>query len=173
MHKGYVALVLILCLAADVGVLAAKEDKKNSLQSKFVGTWKLVSIAAQYPDGRILADPDLGPGAKGYLIYDNNGHMCAQLMNPNRFDWRNADNATLQEAKSGVDGYVAYCGTYEIHENESVVIHHRELALVPNSVGTSVARPFTFEGNRLILRLLGKAHNGQQLGFTLTWERVN
>lgn len=172
MHKSYVALAVILCLAADLHLLVAK-DHKDTAQSKFVGTWRLVSIAAQYPDGRILPDPDLGPGAKGYLMYDSSGHMCAQLMNPNRFDWRNADNATLQEAKSGVDGYAAYCGTYEIRENESVVIHHRELGLVPNTVGTSAARHFTFEGNRLILRARGKAHDGQQLGFTLTWERVN
>lgn len=173
MHKSYVALAVILCLTAHVGLLAAKEDKKETAQSKFVGTWRLVSIAAQYPDGRILPDPDLGPGAKGYLMYDSSGHMCAQLMNPNRFDWRDADNATPQEAKSGVDGFVAYCGTYEVRENESVVIHHRELGLVPNSVGTSVARRFRFDGNRLILRALGKTHSGQQVGFTLTWERAN
>lgn len=173
MHKSYVALALILCHLWSAGALSAKEDKKDSPQSKFVGTWKLVSIAVLYPDGRILADPDLGPGAKGYLIYDNTGHMCVQVMNPNRFDWRNADNATPQEAKSGVDGYGAYCGTYEIHENESVVVHHKDLDLVPNSVGTSVARHFRFEGNRLILRLLGTSRSGQQLGFTLTWERVN
>ena len=173
MHKSYVALALILCHLAVVGVLAAKEGKKDPSQNKLVGTWKLVSISALHPDGRILADPDLGPGAKGYLVYDGGGHMCVQLMNPNRFDWRNADNATPQEAKAGVDGYVAYCGTYEVRENESLIIHHKELSLVPNGVATSVARKFKLEGNRLILRMLEKAHDGQQLGFTLTWERVN
>lgn len=173
MHKGYVALALVLCQVAAVGLLAAKERKKDSAQNKLIGTWKLVSISALYPDGRILADPDLGPGAKGYLVYDGSGHMCVQLMNPNRFDWRNADNATPREAKSGIDGYDSYCGTYEMRENESVIIDHKELSLVPNGVGTSVARKFKFEGDRLILRMLEKAHNGEQLGFTLTWERVN
>jgi Lipocalin-like domain len=172
-HKSYVALALIVCHLAAGGRLAAKETKKDSAQNKLVGTWKLVSSSAMYPDGRIVADPDLGPAAKGYLVYDGSGHMCVQLMNPNRFDWRNPDRATPQEAKAGVDGYEAYCGTYEVRENESMIIHHKDLSLVPNNVGTSVGRKFKFEGDRLILRMLEHAHNGQQLGFTLTWERVN
>ena len=171
MKNGCVVLALIVCnvaLAATVGTAESKKPVR-----RIVGTWKLVSITAHYPDGRESADPDLGPSAKGYLVYDSSGHMCAQLMNPNRFDWRNPNNPTPQEGKAGVLGYDAYCGTYEVHESEGVVIHHKELALVPNQVMTSVARRFSFAGDRLVLKLIENAHSGERLGFTLTWERVN
>ena len=173
MHKGHVVLALLFCHLPLVLLFASKNGKNESPQSKFVGTWKLVSIAAQYADGRILEDPDFGPNAKGYLFYAASGHMCVQLMNPNRFDWRNPANPTEREAKAGVAGYGAYCGTYEVHENESVVIDHKELSLVPNAVTTSVARKFSFQGNRLILRAVENTQNARQLEFTLTWERVN
>ena len=171
MKKGYVVLVLVLCNMGLAAAARAAESKKPV--HRIVGTWKLVSITAHYPDGRLLADPDLGPSAKGYLIYDSSGHMCAQLMNSNRFDWRNPNNPTPQEAKAGIAGYDAYCGTYEVHENEGIVIHHKELALVPNQVTTSVERHFSFAGDRLILKLMESAHSGERLGFTLVWERVN
>lgn len=171
MKNGYLVLALIACTVALAATARTAESKKPG--HRIVGTWKLVSITAHYPDGRVLADPDLGPSAKGYLVYDGSGHMCAQLMNPNRFDWRNPNNPTPQEATAGVVGYDAYCGTYEVHESDGIVVHHKELALVPNQVTTSVARRFSFVGDRLVLKLMETAHSGERLGFTLTWERVN
>lgn len=173
LHKGHIVLALLVFQLPLMLLFAAKDGSKESPQSKFVGTWKLVSIAAQYADGRVLHDPDFGPNAKGYLFYDASGHMCVQVMNPNRFDWRNPLNPTEPEAKAGVAGYGAYCGTYEVQQNESVVIHHKELSLVPNAVATSVARKYAFQGNRLILRAVENTQNTQQIAFTLTWERLN
>jgi hypothetical protein len=153
------------------GAFFAKEAK-TSLRQEMVGTWKLVSIRAQYPDGRLDSDPELGPRAMGYLIYDSSGHMCAQVMNPDRFDWRNPANATPAEAKAAIDGYGAYCGSYEVQESEGLVIHYRELALVPNEVRTSVQRHVSLVGNHLVIKAVAKDRSGQLLRYVLTWERA-
>jgi len=165
------AASLLLVLTFTPCALFAK-NSKASLHQQMVGTWKLVSIQAQYPDGRLDSDPDLGPHALGYLIYDSGGHMCAQLMNPDRFDWRNPPNANPAEAKAAIDGYEAYCGSYEVQERDGLVIHYRELALVPNQARSSVQRHVSFVGNHLVIKLVDKARSGQPLKYTLTWERV-
>ena len=171
MLKSSVALALMLCSLAPAAAFPAKEGKKD-LPHKIVGTWRLVSSTVQYPDGRLLPDPSFGPSAKGYLFYDSTGHMCMQLMNPNRFDWREPTRPTAQQLASAINGYHSYCGTYEFRENGGLVTHHVELALVPNEVGTSVQRQVTFAGDRLNLVAEG-TYDGQRLTFTLTWERVN
>ena len=165
------AASLLLLLTSTPSALLAK-DSKTSLRQELVGTWKLVSIQVQYPDGRLDSDPDLGPHASGYLIYDSSGHMCAQVMNPDRFDWRNPSQATPAEAKAAIDGYGAYCGSYEVQESEGLVIHHRELALVPNEVRTSVQSHVSVVGNHLVIKVVGKTRSGQPLRYTLTWERA-
>ena len=161
----------MLCSLAAATAPPAKESKKG-LPHKVVGTWKLISSTVQYPDGRLAPDPNFGPSAKGYLFYDTTGHMCIQLMNPNRFDWRNPTRPTAQQLASAINGYYSYCGTYELRENDTLIIHHIELALVPNEVGTSVQRQVTFAADRLNLVAEGTS-GGQRLTFTLTWERVN
>jgi lipocalin-like protein len=165
------AAAILLALTLTPCALFAK-DSKLTLRQQLVGTWKLLSIQAEYPDGRLDSDPDLGPRAAGYLFYDASGHMCAQVMNPDRFDWRNPPRATPAEAKAAIDGYDAYCGRYEVQESESLVIHHRELALIPNEAGTSAQRHVSFAGSHLIFKVIEKARNGQPLKYTLTWERV-
>jgi Lipocalin-like domain len=169
--KSPVARALMFCTLAAAAAFPAKESKKD-LPHRIVGTWRLISSTVQYPDGRLLPDPNFGPSAKGYLFYDSSGHMCIQLMNPNRFDWRNPTRPTAQQLASAINGYYSYCGTYELRENDALITHHVELALVPNEVGTSVQRQVTFADDRLNLIAEG-SHDGQRLTFTLTWERVN
>jgi hypothetical protein len=164
------ALLVAALLVTFTSLFAGK--KKSSLPEQLVGTWKLRSIEAEYPDGRIDAHPELGPRASGYLIYETDGHMCTQLMNPDRFDWRKPGNPTPAEAKVAVDGYVAYCGRYEVYASEGVVIHHKEVSLVPNQANTSVRRWFTLSGNRLVLRVAEETRTGVTLRYRFNWERV-
>ena len=172
MIKSSVALVLLLCHLTAAAAPPGKENKKEPVH-KIVGTWKLVSSTMQSPDGQLLPDPNFGPSAKGYLFYDSSGHMCIQFMNPNRFDWRNPSRPTAQQLVSAVNGYQGYCGSYEVRDRAAVIIHHIEVALVPNEVGTSVQRQFGFNGDRLNLTFTQTTTEGQRLTFTLTWERVN
>jgi lipocalin-like protein len=173
LFKKSVSAVLFSLLVSSAHPPLAQKNSQAPLRHELVGTWKLVSMHAKHADGRITSDPDFGPNPAGYLMYDASGHMCTEFMNPDRFDWRNPDNPAPQEAKAAVDGYEAYCGTYEIHEAQGIVVHRKELALVPNAAGTTAERSVSFSGKRLVLKMVEKARGGEPLSYISIWERVN
>jgi hypothetical protein len=39
---------------------------------------------------------------------------------------------TPEEIKVGFEGYLGYCGAYEINERERFIIHHLQLSSFPN-----------------------------------------
>jgi Lipocalin-like domain len=51
--------------------------------------------------------------------------MCGVLMRPDRpkFASNNALAGTPEEVKVAFEGYVSYCGSYEVNEQERFVIH--------------------------------------------------
>jgi hypothetical protein len=51
------------------------------------------------------------------------------------------------------------------------VVHHVEIDLSPNVIGTDRKRFFTITGNRLVLRAAPPLPQGVQ-ALTITWERV-
>jgi hypothetical protein len=139
--------------------------------SPLVGTWRLVSTEQRLRDGTVQPSPIYGPNGVGYLIYGSAHRMCALLMNPNRPHWLSADEPTPQEMKSAIEGFVAYCGSYEVNEAEGFVLHHVEVDQTPNWVGTDLKRCFVLSGNRLTLRPAPPLPAGV-VDYTLTWERV-
>lgn len=162
------AMVLALCLSA-----CSKSAQSAAPSNRFVGRWNLVATEAKHSDGRVTADPDLGPDAIGFIEYDAGGHMSVQIMKPNRPVLKDEDRPTHEEAYFAFTGYDAYEGSYEIHEQDGYIIHKPNLALWPNIVGTAQKRMFKFEGNRL--RLTPPPFHslaGELLEETLIWERV-
>ena len=71
-------------------------------------------------------------------------------------------------------GIGAYSGTVEIHADEGFLYHHVEIEKVPNNVGITRKRWFTFEGpDRLVLRPdLGELAPSI-VETAITWERVS
>jgi hypothetical protein len=65
-------------------------------------------------NGKKAFDPALGPHGTGFLIYSPDGHLCAELMNPDRPAWNNNAQPTDKEKVFVFDGFFAYCGRYEI-----------------------------------------------------------
>ena len=152
------ALGLLTCLVA-LPSLAADRDK-------FIGTWKLVSIEDHRPD-RATSRMQLGPHPIGYIMYDRSGHMCVQILDPDRPKWASGESnyhPTEAELRSTEDGLVAYCGRFEVNQKEKFVVHHVELELVPNEIGADRKRQYRFTGNRLEL--------SPSPDMKLTWERV-
>ncbi|MBI3303272.1 MAG: lipocalin-like domain-containing protein [Deltaproteobacteria bacterium] len=141
--------------------------------SKFVGTWKLVSIDARRPNGEAAPDR-YGPNTIGFIMYDATGRMAVQIMRPARpsFASGQVDQATPEEIKAAFDGYGAYFGTYEVHETEGFVIHHVEGSLFPNNVGTDQKRFFELSGDQLILKPPPQQVAGEQQIVRITWQRV-
>ena len=138
---------------------------------ELVGSWKLISFHSQDSSGQ-KAYP-FGRDAQGRIIYEPDGHMAVQLMNPSR-PWFASDDPLVTseaEVRAAFGGYTAYYGTYSVNPDDRTIVHHIEAALLPNWVGTDQQRHFEFDGKYLTLKgplLLG----GVQRVVSLVWERI-
>jgi len=153
--------ILLWIVVALCSLPSAASDR-----DRFAGTWKLVSIADTRP-ARETQWAKFGARPQGYIMYDRTGHMCVQIMDPDRRKWKTIDPAYVpssDELNATVAGYAAYCGRYDVNEKEKFVVHHVELELVPNSVGEDRKRQYRFHGDRLDLT--------PAPGLTLTWEKL-
>jgi hypothetical protein len=116
-HRGMVramrkiALVVMACLFSSAGWA---QSSAAEVKQRLVGTWKVVSSQRTLKNGKKAFDPALGPSGIGFLIYSADGHMCAELMNPDRPAWKNNAKPTDKEKVSAFDCFFAYCGRYEI-----------------------------------------------------------
>jgi len=62
-----------------------------------------------------------------------------------------AANASQEEIREALGGFIAYFGTFDVDEAAKTVIHHVQACLVPSWVGTDLKRTYQFAGNRLTL----------------------
>ncbi len=148
---------------------------KSEITSKFIGTWRLVSVEARRPNGEVAPTPArYGTKTVGYLMYDNTGHVAVQIMRPDRpkFAVNDIDKGTAEELKAAWEGYSAYFGTYEINETEGFVIHHVEGSSFPNYVGSEQKRFYELSGDTLVLKPPQRQVGNEQLNMRITWQRV-
>lgn len=146
---------------------SSARDKAGEL----VGTWRLISATQRLADGSIRSDPNVGPKGLGYIIYTSNGRVCTLLGNPERPRWATEGRPTDAEAPAIFDNVVAYCGTYSVNEKGGYVLHHVEIDLMPNRIGTDRKRFFTVSADRLVLRPAPPYPPGVA-DWTVTWQRV-
>ena len=146
----------------------------RAIKEQFSGTWKLVSWKIERANGELVDSP-LGPAPLGWIMYHPDGCMCAALMRPDRpkFASNNLMEAASEEIKAGFEGYISYCGYYEINEQERFVTHHLQLSWFPNLVGSDQKRYFEFTGDRLTLRTPPLTLFGLAEVHSLTWQRLN
>jgi hypothetical protein len=143
-----------------------------SVRDKLVGTWELVSAKDRMKDGSERFYPELGAHGKGYLVYTADGHMCAQLMNPDRPKWKEFSKPTEAEKISAIEGFSAYCGRYEVDEEKSIVVHLPELAWSPNFIGTRQLRPYMLQNDTLTFA--GKPLDEPDVeSYSITWRRAD
>jgi len=112
-----------------------------------VGAWRFVTSVSRTEDGNVSRQSR--PGATGYIIYTDDGHMAFLNMRSTRpgFESGSQEGGTPDEKIAAFDNFVANCGTYEVEGN--TVVHHVEAASVPNIVGTDLVRTFTLSGDEL------------------------
>ena len=135
-----------------------------------VGTWRLASFEVRTEDGSI--NYPLGCDAIGYLTYTANGHVFVAMMNPNcpRFSSEDPSKGRPEEKIAVFDSYMTYCGTYILQENR--IIHHLELSLVPNWIGSDLVRIIDLVEDRLSVVTLPQLVFGRwQTGY-LIWTRA-
>ncbi len=140
------------------------------MRERFWGTWRLVAFEVELASGE-TAHP-FGRDAVGKIIYGSDGQMSAVLSRRERPRLAAGDpaEAAVEELAALGEGFLAYCGTYEV--TEEAVLHDVEASFVPNWVGTRLRRGYRFDGaGRLILSTPPFASCGEVRRARLVWEK--
>ncbi len=144
-------ILLAFVLGGSFVVGQSEGQTASDIRDRIVGTWKLVSTEQIMKDGSTRPDPSFGAHAKGFLMYQRDGYMCANLVNPDVPKWADPAHPTKEEKLVAIDGAFSYCGRYEIDVKQKQIIHLPEVATDPGYVGSRQIRPYTFQDGRLVL----------------------
>lgn len=137
--------------------LSGSQDRAGNqgVKIRFVGAWRLVSLEAPGPDGKIQK-----ANSTGMFVFTRDGHASVQVMERNPPP---QDAAGPGQYSQG--GYEATFGTYEVDESAHTFSLHVDGALVRNLIGKDLPRSFEFAGNQLIVKsTLPEEH------WKVTWE---
>ena len=107
----------------------------------------------------------------GFLMYQADGYMCAELVNADRPKWADPSHTTLAEKTATADGTFAYCGHYEIDAKHRQIVHLPEIATDPGYVGSRQIRPYLLDGRRLILSDVVK-DDPSVARWKIVWQKV-
>ncbi len=149
-----------------------------SQNNPLLGTWKLISITAIFPNGNIDKEA-FGANPIGYITYTIEGKMMVIFSKGDRALLSGNSASPLTAAIHGVpieqraeafSTFNSYAGSYSIDGNK--VIHHVEIASIPNRIGKSLTRTFTLNGNQVTLKTPPSKSDDTPKIFELTWERV-
>jgi len=175
-------VALALVFSVDHAQTAAASEQAASgpsVRAKLIGSWRLVSRQSRRANGELDADPGLSTVPLGVLIYDQSGHVAAQLSRRDRTVAMIGQECQTAAATKGTPdtaqtilGYDAYFGTYRINEREGIVTHHLEAALFPGDIGKDIDRHFTISGDQLTISFSTTTREGVKVTRTLIWERM-
>jgi Lipocalin-like domain len=124
--------------------LSGGQDRPGSegIRERFIGAWRLVSLEAPGPDGKIhRAD------STGMFVFTRDGHASVQVMERNPQPQAHAGPEQYSQG-----GYEATFGTYQVDENARTFTFHVEGALVRTLIGKDLPRSFEFSGKQLIVK---------------------
>ena len=164
-NPAFILLAFVLCGSSVLG------QTESDIRDRIVGTWKLVSTEQTMKDGTTRVYPRFGTQGKGFLLYQRDGYMCADLVNPNRPKWADPVHPTPEEKLAAADGTFAYCGRYEIDVKQKQIVHLPEVATDPGYVGSRQIRPYTFQDGRLILSDVEK-NDPTVARWKIVWEKA-
>jgi lipocalin-like protein len=136
-----------------------------------VGTWRLVSWENRGAGGQFTYP--MGANPLGYLLYTPDGHFSVTISRASRAGFRLGDllGGTVEDKARAVESFVAYAGRYTF--NGDRVVHHVELSLFPNWVGTEQERAAELTEDRLTLSAGPLLLAGERQIARLVWERVD
>ena len=140
-----------------------------------IGTWRLVEWTFTVDDSRPTRP--WGGNPAGLLTYTEDGRMSASLMSNGRpgAPTRTLSAAPIEIRAAAAAGYLSYAGSYSMDGND--VLHHIELSLMPNWVGTTERRLIEWTSSEtgfdLILSTPPTKTDGGRLAVNrLRWERI-
>ena len=140
-----------------------------------VGTWRLVEWTFTVDASRPTRPWGGHPG--GLLTYTDDGRMSASLMSHGRptVPTRTLSAAPIDIRAAAAAGYLSYAGSYSMDGDD--VLHHIELSLMPNWVGTTERRLIEWipseEGHDLVLSTPPTRTDGGRMAINrLRWSRI-
>jgi hypothetical protein len=163
------ALLAMLVLMPLLPSLAFGEPP---LKERLVGTWRAVSWV-RVMDGNEEPGP-WGEKPLGVIMYGADGHMCANVMMPDRPKFSGPDfrAASVEEKVAAHDSYFGYCGQYEVLDADGVVMHNVEEASFPNFTGTAQKRFVQLSGNQLTIKTPSAPYKNGSSYFLIRFERA-
>ncbi len=137
---------------------------------RLVGGWRLLTWENRASDGRVTHP--MGRDPLGYLIYAADGSFSVTISRPRRGRFAAEDLlvGSAEEKATAVEGFVAYAGRYSVEGGR--VVHHVELSLFPNWVGTDQERDADLSADTLVLSVGPLLLAGEERIARLVWERV-
>jgi len=143
----------------------------HSLDETAVGTWRLISFAAQDVETGAVTRP-WGDAPIGFLTYTRGGRMSAVLTAGQRQAESGSAEQRMQARAQLFMTQTAYAGTYTLTPDG--VVHHVEVASFPDWVGRDQVRFATLDGDTLTIRTppLPRFPDLRVQVFTLIWRRA-
>ncbi|NJI72261.1 lipocalin-like domain-containing protein [Sphingobacterium kitahiroshimense] len=145
-----------------------------TLFKRLIGTWTLVEMIEVRLENGDISYP-MGTSPKGLIIYNPDGYMSVQIMNPERknFDKERWTGATAEEYVQEGSTYLAYSGPFDADEEKLILSHTMFISLFPNWSGQTQNRVIRFENEYLFLES-GKPFlsEGKKVVHKLKWKRA-
>ena len=115
----------------------------QSAQDQLVGTWMLVSVYIEGPDGSRF--DAFGANPTGILIMDGNGRISVQFIGSDlpKFVSNDRLEGTPEENRAVIKGMLCYFGTYSVSDVDHSLNIHVEGSSFPNWTGTDQKRFLT------------------------------
>ncbi len=132
---------------------------------RFVGVWKLEGIEEEEGFVSGFEQP------VGLLIYLPSGFMSVNFAGSTRPPFLREFSPTLAELAAAGTAYGGYAGRWEVVESRREVLHHVETAFVPNRIGRTVRRSYSFEDDLLLLRPIALSPGEGAPSRVLRWRR--
>ena len=144
----------------------------QSLFSRLIGTWGLISYSIEDPTGEVHFP--FGRDATGFLMYSPDGYMSAQMMAQKRPNYTSGDihNGTPEEMSRAASGYLAYSGPFYVDEPTKEVTHMMSVSLLPNWIGQLQSRVLTVEDDYLLMTSDARLTQGRVGEPRVEWRRT-
>ena len=149
-----------------------------SENNPLLGTWKLISVTAIFPDGNVDKEA-FGSNPIGYITYTREGKMMV-IFSKNERPLLSGNSASpltaaihsvpIEERAQAFSSFNSYAGNYAVDGDK--VIHHVEIASIPNRVGKKLTRNFRLDGNRVTLTTPPSKSDDIPKVFQLVWEKL-
>ena len=124
-----------------------------TLRDSVLGAWELVSFSSTDVATGAVEHP-LGLSPRGLIVYTPDGHMSAQLANPD------------------MSGYVAYGGRFAVNEETSTLHHAVTMSMMPELLAQPQFRQASVDGDLLTLSATSSDPVGTTTHSSLVWRRA-